>query len=313
MNSALVTMSHTPLMGFTEPAPGVRARVDGAIASARAFVARFDPELVVMLAPDHYNGVFYDMMPPFCVGAAAESIGDYDTTAGRLSVDEDAALVLARAALAADLDVTLSYRLYVDHGFAQPLDLLFGGVDRVPVVPVFMNCVAEPLGPVRRARLLGEALGRAAAGLGRRVLFLGSGGLSHDPPVPRLVDATPRVAARLISEGRNLTPDARAERQRRVIQAGRDFAAGTSTMQDLNPAWDREILDVLASGQLDVVDGWTTEWFVEQAGHSAHETRTSIAAYAAVATAGPYEVTSSFYEAIPEWIAGYAITTAAPA
>ncbi|HZZ49551.1 MAG TPA: 3-carboxyethylcatechol 2,3-dioxygenase [Pseudonocardia sp.] len=312
MSSALVTMSHTPLMGFTEPAPGVRDRVREAIASAREFVTRFDPELVVMLAPDHYNGVFYDMMPPFCVGAAAESIGDYDTTAGHLTVDEDAALVLARAALADDLDVTVSYRLYVDHGFAQPLDLLFGGLDRVPVVPVFMNCVAEPLGPVRRARLLGDALGRAAAGLGRRVLFLGSGGLSHDPPVPRLADATPEVAARLISEGRHLTPEARAERQRRVIGAGRDFAAGTSTMQELNPEWDRQILDVLASGQLEVVDGWTTEWFTEQAGHSAHETRTSIAAYAAVATAGPYEVTSSFYEAIPEWIAGYAVTTALP-
>ncbi|MCW2535178.1 MAG: 3-(2,3-dihydroxyphenyl) propionic acid dioxygenase, partial [Modestobacter sp.] len=36
--------------------------------------------------------------------------------------------------------------------------------------------VAEPLGPVSRVRRLGEAIGRAAATLDRRVLLLGSGG-----------------------------------------------------------------------------------------------------------------------------------------
>jgi 2,3-dihydroxyphenylpropionate 1,2-dioxygenase len=311
--SALVTMSHSPLMGFTEPAPPVRSRVDAALGEARAFIADFDPELVVLFGPDHYNGFFYDMMPSFCIGAAAESIGDYDTSAGTLPVDHDAALSFVRAALDAEIDVTLSERMYVDHGFAQPLEVLFGGLDRVPVVPVFINCVAEPLGPARRARLLGSAIGSAAAVLLRRVLFLGSGGLSHDPPVPTLEGAAPEVAAQLISGGRRLTPEQRAARQARVIQAGRDYANGVSTMQPLNPEWDRNLLAVLASGALEQIDGWTTDWFTKQAGHSAHETRTSIAAYAALAAAGPYSVTSSFYEPIPDWIAGFAVTTAVPA
>ena len=34
-------------------------------------------------APDHYNGFFYRLMPPFCIGYAAESIGDYDSQVGR--------------------------------------------------------------------------------------------------------------------------------------------------------------------------------------------------------------------------------------
>ena len=225
--SALVTMSHSPLMGFTEPAPQTRKRVDTALDGARAFIADFGPELVVLFGPDHYNGFFYDMMPSFCIGAAAESIGDYDTSAGTLPVDHDAALTFVRTALDAEIDVTLSERMYVDHGFAQPLEVLFGGLDRVPVVPVFINCVAQPLGPARRARLLGTAIGSAAAGLDRRVLFLGSGGLSHDPPVPTLEGAAPEIAAQLISEGRRLTPEQRAARQARVIQAGRDYAAAS--------------------------------------------------------------------------------------
>jgi 2,3-dihydroxyphenylpropionate 1,2-dioxygenase len=312
MPSALVTMSHSPLMGFTEPAAATRERVNAAFDGARAFIARFSPELVVLFGPDHYNGFFYDMMPPFCIGAAAESIGDYDTASGPLSVDHDAAWHLVRAVLDDGIDVTLSERMYVDHGFAQPLELLLGGIDRVPLVPVFINCVAQPLGPASRARLLGHAIGQAASALDRRVLFIGSGGLSHDPPVPILEGAPPEVAAQLISEGRHLTREQRAARQMRVIQAARHYAAGVSTMQPLNPEWDRKLLATLASGDLEEIDSWATDWFTEQAGHSAHETRTSIAAYAALGATGPYRVHSSFYEPIPDWIAGFAVTTALP-
>lgn len=310
MPSAVVTLSHSPLMAFIEPADQARERVETAFDGARAFIADFTPDLVVIFGPDHYNGFFYDMMPPFCIGAAAESIGDYATPAGALPVDHDTALALVRAAMDADIDVTLSERMYVDHGFAQPLQVLLGGIDRVPVVPVFINCVAVPLGPARRARLLGQAVGQGAAALGRRVLFIGSGGLSHDPPVPTLEGAAPEVAAQLISEGRRLTPDQRAARQMRVVQAGRDYATGGSTMQPLNPEWDKNLLAVLASGDLEQIDAWSTDWFTEQAGHSAHESRTSIAAYAALAAAGPYTVSASFYEPIPAWIAGFAVTTA---
>jgi 2,3-dihydroxyphenylpropionate 1,2-dioxygenase len=47
-----------------------------------------------------------------------------------------------------------------------------------------------------------------------------------------------------------------------------------------------------------------------QGGGSAHEVRTWIAAYASLAATGKYEMTSRFYEAIPAWIAGFAVTTA---
>lgn len=45
-------------------------------------------------------------------------------------------------------------------------------------------------------------------------------------------------------------------------------------------------------------------------GGSAHEVRTWIAAHASLAAFGPYGLTSRFYEAIPSWIAGFAVTTA---
>ncbi|MEU6196646.1 3-carboxyethylcatechol 2,3-dioxygenase [Streptomyces sp. NPDC047061] len=309
MNTA-VGLSHSPLIGRNDPGPEVLAAVAEAVGHARSFVRAFDPELVVLYAPDHYNGFFYKEMPPFCLATAAHAVGDFGSAAGPLSVDTEAAGSIARGVLDRGIDLTVSARMTVDHGFVQPLEVLFGGIDQVPVVPVFVNGVATPLGPVSRIRALGTAVGQACALLDRRVLFLGSGGLSHDPPVPVLDGAPPRVADALI-EGHPPTPEQRARGEERVVQAGRDYAAGSTRMIPINPAWDNQVLDVFESGRLADVDSWTVEWMGAEGGGSAHEVRTWIAAFASLAaTTGDYRMTSRFYAPIPEWIAGFAVATA---
>jgi hypothetical protein len=95
MPMLLECLSHTPLAGYYDPAPEVVAEVERLHAAARARVAEFDPELVVVFAPDHYNGFFYDVMPPFCIGASASAIGDFKSLAGPLDVPADTALALA--------------------------------------------------------------------------------------------------------------------------------------------------------------------------------------------------------------------------
>src|SRR5215211_6496545 len=113
MALALCTLSHSPLMGVNQPAAEVSAGVQRAFADARRFIGEFDPQLVVLFAPDRYNGFFYDMMPPFCLGAGATSVGDYGTAAGPLPVDRDAAYALARAVLAEGIDLAYSERMHV--------------------------------------------------------------------------------------------------------------------------------------------------------------------------------------------------------
>ena len=309
MPIAVCTMSHSPLMGVNPPAAPVAQAVHAAIDEARAFVADYAPEIVVIFGPDHYNGVFYDLMPPFCVAAAATSVGDHGTADGPLRVDAAAAHIIAAKVLDAGVDVALSERMRVDHGFTQVLEALFGSIAAVPVVPVFINAIAAPLGPVRRIRLLGRAVGTAAMGLGRRVLMVGSGGLSHDPPVPQLAGAPSAVAERLIA-GRDPTAAERVGRENLTARLGREFAQGGSAMRPLNPDWDRHVLDLLADNRLAEVDGWQNDWVIAEAGRAGHEVRTWIAAYAALAVAGRYEITSSFYKPIPEWIVGFGVTTA---
>lgn len=309
MTAAAVGLSHSPLIGRNDPEAEVLARVEKAVDAAKAFIRDFAPELVVLYAPDHYNGFFYKEMPPFCLATEAHAVGDFGSQAGPLSVDTDAAKALAQGVLDRGVDLTVSARMTVDHGFAQPLEVLFGGIDRVPVVPVFVNGVATPLGPVSRIRALGTAVGEAAAALDRRVLFLASGGLSHDPPVPVLDGAPPRVADALV-EGRPPTPEQRAKAEQRVVRAGRDYAAGSTAMTPINPAWDNRLLDHLEKGELAEFDSWTVAGMAQEGGGSAHEVRSWIAAFASLAATGPYAMTSRFYEPIPAWIAGFAVATA---
>ncbi|WP_199435246.1 3-carboxyethylcatechol 2,3-dioxygenase [Qaidamihabitans albus] len=311
MPVALVTASHSPLMGINQPAPEVVAAVDAEFARARAFIERFAPEVAVCFAPDHYNGVFYELMPPFAIGRQARSVGDWGTQAGEVLVHRPLADALAAHVLESDVDIAVSERLHVDHGFAQPLQLLVGGITEMPVVPVFVNSVAVPLAPMRRVRRLGATIGDLLAGRPERILLIGSGGLSHDPPVPQLAGAAPEVAETLIA-GRNPPPERRAAREHRVKEAGVALAAGASTCRDLNPVWDREFLSLLAEDRLPDVDAWSTEEVARVAGNSAHEVRTWVAAYAALRAAGQYHVESTFYKPIPEWIAGFGITTARP-
>lgn len=306
-------MSHSPLLNLPGPPPELLDEIDTALRRARDFTASFDPELVVIFAPDHYNGFFYKLMPPFCIGTGARGVGDYGTHAGLIDVAADLATDCARAAWEAGVDVAISTCTDVDHATVQPLERLFGSVAAAPpAVPIFINSVATPLAPLRRSRALGAAVGSYLATLDKRVLVLGSGGLSHDPPVPTLDTATPEVRERIV-DGRPMTPEQRLARQEVVIEAARDLAAGRSPRQPLNPAWDHRFLAHIDGGQLDDLDGWSDSFITHEGGNSAHEIRTWVAAFAALAAGGPYQTGVRYYKPAAELIAGFAVRTAVPA
>ncbi|HLR98852.1 MAG TPA: 3-carboxyethylcatechol 2,3-dioxygenase [Mycolicibacillus parakoreensis] len=305
-------MSHSPLLNLPGPPGELMADVKTAIADARAFVRDFQPDLTVVFAPDHYNGFFYRLMPPFCIGTAATGVGDYGTYAGPLNVPEQLAADCASAVLDHGVDVAVSACMEVDHGTVQPLEQLFADVAACPVIPVFINSVATPLGPIRRVRDLGAAIGAYLAGLDKRVLVLGSGGLSHDPPVPTLSTAPPDALDRIV-HGRPMTTQQRQDRQRTVIRAAREFANGDSGLIPLNPEFDRRFLEIVDTGTLAAVDDWTNTFLAETAGNSAHEIRSWIAAFAALAAQGPYRTTVRYYRPAPELLAGFAIRSGVPA
>jgi 2,3-dihydroxyphenylpropionate 1,2-dioxygenase len=279
------------------------------LAKCRAEVEAFDPELIVVFAPDHYNGLFYDLMPPFVIATAAESVADYQTLPGPLSIPKDIALDLARFILDSDIDIAISHRLQVDHGCTQTLEEMTGSLTRYPVIPIIINSVAPPFGPYRRVRQLGEAVGRYLATLDKRVLILGTGGLSHEPPVPLLAGAPDEISNFLIA-GRNPTAEGRAARQARTVAAGKVFGTPECPLTPLNAEWDLAFIETLVQGRLSDIDDFKIDEISKAAGRSTHEVRTWVAAFSALAAAGPYTAQKDYYRPINEWIAGYGVVSA---
>jgi 2,3-dihydroxyphenylpropionate 1,2-dioxygenase len=309
MDRAFLGISHTPLMGLNAVPEAVDRELQSAIAAARQQVQAFAPDLVVLVAPDHYNGFFNELMPPFCIGSVAESVGDYLSPAGSLNVDAEAAIALADRLMDEDFDIAVSRQMRVDHGFAQALQLMWGSLDTPPVLPIFLNAVAKPGIPrVRRCRAVGEAVGRFLDTLPRRTLLIGSGGLSHEPPVPTLAHPDPAVRQR-ITRRTEPTAAERDAKTQRVMAAGRALAAGDSTMKPLNPAWDQRWMDALAQGgpALDALNGLSEDSIEREGGLSAHESKTWLVARSALPSDRALPCALRHYQAIPEYIAGYGL------
>lgn len=303
---AWLGVSHTPLLGHNPLAPEVDADLQQALASMRHQVLGWQPERIVMIGPDHYNSFFNELMPPFCIGTQATSVGDFRMPHGRLNVDGDTALALATHLMDHDFDVAVSRRMQVDHGFTQTLSLIWGGLESPPLVPIFMNAVAQPGVPrVRRCRALGEAIGAYLDTLPGRTLLIGSGGLSHEPPVPTLEHPDAAVRERIIVRSPSSPQDFEV-RMQRVLAAGQAMAAGNSPLKPLNPAWDARWMDALQSGQLDTLEAIDEASIARDAGLSGHESKTWLVARAALPRSG-LTCALRWYRDIPALIAGFGI------
>jgi 2,3-dihydroxyphenylpropionate 1,2-dioxygenase len=308
MTLALMCASHSPLMNDGEASDATRQKVGRAFGELARFAETFDPDFVIQFAPDHFNGLFYDLMPAFCVGVAAESIGDWGTAAGILNVPEETAHALTVQLLNNDIDVAVSDKMQVAHGFVQIWENTVASALRFPVVPVFINCAAPPLPGFRRARLLGEAAGRFALASGKKVLFAASGGLSHDPLTPQMANAPADLRARLIAN-RDQSAQERESREQRVLSAGRRAAAGDADILPVSEAWDHAFLQQFRDAPMAEFDNVKMPDLVQVAGRGGPEVLCWVAAMAAVSVAGPVRTDLHIYEAVQGWIAGMAMVT----
>ncbi|WP_421955271.1 3-carboxyethylcatechol 2,3-dioxygenase [Polaromonas sp.] len=303
---AFLAMSHTPLLGLNPVAADIESLLTNAISQARTKVEAFAPELVILIAPDHYNGFFNELMPPFCIGTEAEGVGDYLSPAGRLNVDAGIALDLVNHLMDDNFDMAVSRRMRVDHGFTQPLQLMWGGLETPPVVPLFLNAAAMPTVPrLKRCHLLGSSINKFLNRIPKRTLLIGSGGLSHEPPVPTLEHPDPGIRERITVKSQLSAADLEAK-TRRVMAAGKALAAGDNSMKPLNPWWDKQFMDGIEQGgpSLSKLCEMGEETIVREAGFSAHESKTWLIARAALGEQ-PTECGMRFYKDIPDYIAGF--------
>jgi 2,3-dihydroxyphenylpropionate 1,2-dioxygenase len=321
MQIMMVCASHSPLFYFPHKISESYQAVREAVSAARERIARFDPELVILFGGDHYGGHQMASMPAFCVGIEATALADVGGTPGRLRVPRQVAVDAVNALRRDDVDVAVSYAMEVDHGFSLALDTLAGGLETYPVLPIFVSCIQPPFVPFRRARALGEAVGRYASGLPyERILLMGTGGISHDPEFlfPSIDNVSEQWRPYILA-GRRQTDvpqqawidyEIEAHKQGAVMLA--DLSVPIETYK-IKKDWDQAFLAAYCAGDMALFDAWSPADVVATAGIGAMETLSWVAAAAAMKTATGARPREMFHRPCQEIGVGFGIAEAGPA
>jgi protocatechuate 4,5-dioxygenase beta chain len=148
------------------------------------------PDVIVVIANDHFNTFFLNNFPTFAIGVAETSSGPNDHTKMpryEFAVHSELAAHVLKNAMSAGFDLAVTQEFGVDHSMLVPLHYLTDGVN-VPVVPVWVNAFLRPLPSARRCHALGAMLKSAIESLPRnaRIALLASGHFSLEIAGPRV-------------------------------------------------------------------------------------------------------------------------------
>jgi hypothetical protein len=150
--------------------------------------ARLD--LLLMIQNDHFNTFFFDNWPTFAIGVGDSGTGPSDQTPAmpnyEVAMQSDLAREIHAHCVASDFDFSSSEEMTLDHAVLVPLHFLTPEM-KLPIVPVFINCLVPPLPSARRCHLLGKRIGEAIRRWDSpaRVGVLASGSLSLEIGGPR--------------------------------------------------------------------------------------------------------------------------------
>jgi 2,3-dihydroxyphenylpropionate 1,2-dioxygenase len=273
---AFVCLSHSPFMALPERSEaGYEYRA--AVEEVKKFIGGFGADLVVVFAPDHMN-LLNQIRPPFTGILSGETLPEFGIPRLALNV-HPVAQTLFEDLVAMDVDLAVGEEVSVDHGLGLTLLQLFDEPALVPIVPIIVNAIGYPLFPVARARRVGEQIGRALRTYDKKVLFIGTGGLSHNPPFP-----APSPGAR------RFTPQERTESLAKAL----DY---------VDPAWDQALLAAMAEAEAGCFSG-LSQADIDARGGGANEVRTWAAAWAAC---GSPAAAFTGYEAVEPWITGMGV------
>ncbi len=153
---------------------------------AHEWIAAEKPDAVVVLYNDHGLNFFLDQMPTFAVGAARQYLNADEgwglPVQEPYKGDPDLSWHIIEQVMAEEFDLTTCQEMKVDHGFVNPMTLLWpGSKHAIPTVPISFNTVQHPLPTPKRCYRFGQAIGRAIEAYDKdmKVMILGTGGLSH--------------------------------------------------------------------------------------------------------------------------------------
>jgi aromatic ring-opening dioxygenase catalytic subunit (LigB family) len=215
------------------------------------------PDVLIIFTDDHFNTFFLDHFPTFAIGIAETTAGPNDQTPMpryNVAVPGDLAAHIRTAAIAHGFDISLVQDFEVDHAVMVPLHFLTPDM-RIPVLPIFINCLAPPLPSARRCFALGEAVRDAVAAWPQplRVAAIGSGSFSLEI-------------------------------------GGRKIPIGNRAACTPDPQWSQHVQDLLGEKRIDDLIGEATTARMLQAGNIGGELLNWIALLGAIGAHKPATV-----------------------
>jgi protocatechuate 4,5-dioxygenase beta chain len=183
-------MPHAPAFPALVKREGPQCETARLYAEVAEHVAAVAPDVLIVFTDDHFNTFFLDNFPTFAIGIADATAGPNDQTPMphyKVAVPGALAAHIRTTAIERGFDVSLVQDFDVDHAVMVPLHFLTPAM-QIPVLPIFINCLAPPLPNARRAYALGEAVRAAVAAWPAplRVAVIGSGSFSLEIGGPKI-------------------------------------------------------------------------------------------------------------------------------
>jgi len=182
---------HTPFFPGIAKAQGSRSRMAGLFDRLHQEIKLASPDVILMFMSDHFVSFFLDNMPTFCVGTFQHADGPHELSRSmpfyRITGHPEFATGLVEYGIDSGFDLACSQDMKLDHATLVPLHFLTPDMT-IPVVPVHIKVLLEPLPRADRCYALGEMVRRFIDQRpeNERVAIIASGSFSLEVGGPRM-------------------------------------------------------------------------------------------------------------------------------
>jgi aromatic ring-opening dioxygenase catalytic subunit (LigB family) len=186
-----IGVPHTPFFPGVAKQHGDASRMVRLFKRAREELEAAKPDLLVMLTTDHFVSFFFDNLPTFCIGAFEHADGPHELSRMmrqyRVNGSPRFATGLVKYGIEESFDLASSEEAKLDHATLVPLHFLTPDM-KIPLVPVFIKALVEPLPRADRCLALGRMIRRYIEQRREpeRVAIIASGSFSLEVGGPRM-------------------------------------------------------------------------------------------------------------------------------
>jgi protocatechuate 4,5-dioxygenase beta chain len=186
-----IGVPHTPFFPGIAKQQGDASRMVRLFKHVRQELESAEPDLIVLLTTDHFVSFFFDNMPMFCIGAFDHADGPHELSRMmqqyRVRGSAGFAAGLFKYGIENSFDLASSQEVKLDHATLVPLHFLTPDM-KIPVVPIFIKALVDPLPRADRCLALGQMIRRYIEQRGEmeRIAIIASGSFSLEVGGPRM-------------------------------------------------------------------------------------------------------------------------------